>query len=67
VVRVLVGEQPIGRPGELEGLVRDLGDLKTYYQVHATYPSSKERPQTLDFFDQAMDLLRRRLERREEE
>ncbi len=67
VVRVLVGEQPIGRSGELEALIGDLADLKTYYEVQARYPSPKERLQTLDLFEEAMGRLRRRLERKEEE
>ena len=67
VIRVLVGEQPVGRSGELEALISDLADLKTYYEVHARYPSPKERLQTLELFEQAMDRLRHRLERKEEE
>ena len=67
VVRVLVGDQPIGRSGELEALIRDLTDLRTYYELHARYSSPKERRQTLELFEQAMDRLRRRLERKGEE
>ena len=67
VVRVLVGEQPIGRSGDLEALIRDLADLRTYYEVHARYSSPKERLQTLELFEQAMGRLRRRLERKGEE
>jgi hypothetical protein len=66
VVRVLVGEQPIGRSGELEALIRDLADLRTYYEVHARYASPSERLQTLELFEQATDRLRRRLERKGE-
>ena len=67
VIRVLVGEQSVGRSGELEALISDLADLKTYYEVHARYPSPKEQLQTLELFEQAMDRLRHRLERKAEE
>ena len=67
VVRVLVGEQPIGRSSDLEALIHDLADLRTYYEVHARYSSPKERLQTLELFEQAMGRLRRRLERKGEE
>ena len=63
VVKVLVGGQPIGRSGELEALIRDLADLRTYYEVDARYASARERLQTLELFEQATDRLRRRLER----
>ena len=62
VVRVLVGEQPIGRSDELEAIIRDLDDLRTYYGVQASYSSPQERLQTLELFEQAMSRIRRRLE-----
>ena len=52
---------------ELEALMSDLADLRTYYAVDASYASPSERLQTLELFEQAMERLRRRLERKGEE
>ena len=55
------------RTEAIEALVTDLTDLKSYYEVDGRYPSANEQLQTLELFERAIDLLRRRLERKGEE